>query len=1001
VLALASVLLYVVIGHVAAQQPPPKPTAGVQTLLDAALRAPRNNKLDVLVGMYDQALSKARELKDRKGEVEALRGRGTAYLDNGDQQKARESYEESLAIAKAIQDLSGQGSALSNLARIHILTGQRNLAIENWKQALTNFRTIGDKVREAVILRNMGIFYGASGMSQLSIEFSEQALAIDVATNNKLGEAAARKTIGIGYGRIGQPQKALEYLERSLAISKEIKDRRGEAHANVSLGWAYGETWQYDKAMDFFKQALAVYQDLGDKVGMGASRGGIATCYNWQGKPQQALAEHEHALALYEAAGDKLKAGAVRGNIARCYIYLKQWDKSIEFSQLALRAFEAAGDKHGISNTLYNMGSVEVKRNRLKEAVDYYLQALPAAKEADDHAYEARVLNELGKVERAQGKFAKAEEHFASAVALIEIIRENYGGYTESKSSFLTDRITYYNDYLQALVKAGKADKAFEIAQKTKGRSLLDLLYAGRVDLSSGLTPDEQKEEESLRSESDTLNRALVAEGVENEVGSKMRSAQIKEQIKELEKRLGTLTETLYRRHPELVYKRTASTATTQNMARALPADTALLEYVALSSNTLQLFIITSSNGKAHVESIAVPINYTRLARMASEFHAACADPRKDYRPIANNLHALLIGRALPHLKSVKRLVICPDGALWDVPFQALPLASSGKQFLADQYEIAYAYSATGAQAALTLAAKRKASPAGSILVAANPAFGSSDRFGDLKEIPGQRPIESASRPIESASRPIESASRPIESASRPIESASRPIESASRPIDVPSRAFESASRAFESASRAIESASRGKAIRSLPGTQREADVLKKLFPNAMVLTGDKAQEGVFKEKAGSYRYLHLATHGFVNDSSPLLSSVILAKPSSETMEDGFLTAREIYGLNLNAEMTVLSACNTARGENRTGEGVVGLTWALFVAGCPTQVVSQWAVDDKSTALLMSRFYENLKVRSMAKAASLKEAEVWLQKQNAKYRHPYYWAPFVLNGAWK
>ena len=151
----------------------------------------------------------------------------------------------------------------------------------------------------------------------------------------------------------------------------------------------------------------------------------------------------------------------------------------------------------------------------------------------------------------------------------------------------------------------------------------------------------------------------------------------------------------------------------------------------------------------------------------------------------------------------------------------------------------------------------------------------------------------------------------------------------------------------------------------------------------------------------GRYRYLHFATHGFVNDGSPLLSSVLLAKPGADSKDDGFLTAREIYGLNLNAEMTVLSACNTARGETRTGEGVIGLTWALFVAGCPTQVVSQWAVDDASTAMLMGRFYQNLKLRRMGKAIALKEAQSWLRKQNPKYKHPYYWAPFVVNGAWQ
>src|SRR5262249_26475397 len=141
--------------------------------------------------------------------------------------------------------------------------------------------------------------------------------------------------------------------------------------------------------------------------------------------------------------------------------------------------------------------------------------------------------------------------------------------------------------------------------------------------------------------------------------------------------------------------------------------------------------------------------------------------------------------------------------------------------------------------------------------------------------------------------------------------------------------------------------------------------------------TGNKAQEAVVKAQASRYRYLHFATHGFLNDVSPLLSSIVLAQPPAGSSDDGFLTAREIFGLNLNAEMTVLSACNTGRGEARSGEGIIGLTWALFVAGCPTQVASQWSVDDLSTARLMARFYTRLKA-GQGKGNALRRAALSL-----------------------
>ncbi len=182
-----------------------------------------------------------------------------------------------------------------------------------------------------------------------------------------------------------------------------------------------------------------------------------------------------------------------------------------------------------------------------------------------------------------------------------------------------------------------------------------------------------------------------------------------------------------------------------------------------------------------------------------------------------------------------------------------------------------------------------------------------------------------------------------------------------------------------------------------LPGTQREADALTKRFPKSSVYTRNKAQESVVKATASQFQRIHLASHAFVNDAAPLLSSIVLANPTLSSGDDGFLTAREIFDLDLwGVEVVVLSACNTARGQVQDGEGVIGLTWALFAAGCPTQVLSQWAVDDSSTATLMTRFYDGL-AKGTGKSAALRQAA--LQVQSApRHSHPYYWAPFILIG---
>ncbi len=106
-----------------------------------------------------------------------------------------------------------------------------------------------------------------------------------------------------------------------------------------------------------------------------------------------------------------------------------------------------------------------------------------------------------------------------------------------------------------------------------------------------------------------------------------------------------------------------------------------------------------------------------------------------------------------------------------------------------------------------------------------------------------------------------------------------------------------------------------------------------------------------------------------------------------------------MFALQLNADLVTLSACNTGRGNIRTGEGVVGLSWAFFVAGVPTQVVSQWSVDDAATAQLMRVFYSHLKAGE-GKSQALRQAALSLQ-QGKGHHHPYYWAPFLLMGDWR
>jgi CHAT domain-containing protein len=194
--------------------------------------------------------------------------------------------------------------------------------------------------------------------------------------------------------------------------------------------------------------------------------------------------------------------------------------------------------------------------------------------------------------------------------------------------------------------------------------------------------------------------------------------------------------------------------------------------------------------------------------------------------------------------------------------------------------------------------------------------------------------------------------------------------------------------------------AMRDEKLDPLPEAEAEVKGLGRLYGAARskIYVGARASEDRVKNEAGDYKVLHFATHGVLNDASPMYSHLVLSQ--GDKNEDGLLEAWELMQMDLHADLAVLSACETARGRFGAGEGVIGLSWALFVAGVPTTVVSQWKVESASARDLMLDFHKNLTAPSkakMSKAEALRQAALKLMKDPAT-GHPFYWAGFVLVG---
>ena len=313
----------------------------------------------------------------------------------------------------------------------------------------------------------------------------------------------------------------------------------------------------------------------------------------------------------------------------------------------------------------------------------------------------------------------------------------------------------------------------------------------------------------------------------------------------------------------------------------------------------------------------------------------------------AGRLYQWLLAEPLAALPAGTAVVVVPDGVLSTLPFEALgPAGAGGPAFAGARHTFSYMPSATVLTFERT-ARRRQGTPARPLLAVGDPVY------EDLERAPAPTSLERRALATRSAREAIRKRGLPV--------------------------------------------------FAPLPATRvevtRVAATLGLPPDSPDVRLGRAANEKDIKAlDLGAYRYLHFATHGVLAGDVPYLNqpALVLAQTTNLGGEDGFLTMSEVLKLPLRADMVVLSACQTALGREVTGEGVMGLTRAFLYAGSRAAVVSLWPVDDASTALFMTRFYEHA-TRGLAPARALARAREDL-RADPRYAHPFYWAPFVFFG---
>jgi CHAT domain-containing protein/Tfp pilus assembly protein PilF len=870
-----------------AQQPTPPSGAALSLQADGLRREgdtlDRRGDYAGALDRYTQALALYRQAGDRAGEGITLNQIGLTYDHLGQYPPALDNLTQSLAILQAAGNRVDQGAALYNIASVYDDLGQYEQALDYYSQALAILQAVGNRSDVGDTLNAIGLVYAHQGQYQRALDNYTQAL-------QQVRETRATLTnLGYVYDRLGQYQQALDYYTRALRLAEMASDRALEGVLLNNIGTVYDHLGQYQSALDYYTQALGIRREIGDRAHEGTTLNNIGDAYHALGQLQPALDYHSQALEVHREVGDRAGEGAALANIGTVYRDLEEYDQALDYYSQALGVLQAVGDRAGAAITRTHTARVYRDLEQYDQALAESTQALTIQQDVGDRAGEAITLAGIAGAYGDLGQDAAALDYYYQALGAWEDVR-TAARLEEFKTSLAEQDVDLYTRATLLLLRLGRTEDAFDLAERARARTFLDQLGNARPALGRAADAQGLQQEQALRGEIGALDEQLRQErarppGQQNADRIDSLSRQLAAEQRDYE----ALLTQLKLADPEAASLVSVAPLTLAEVQRLLDPQTTLLEYFVTPEETLAFLIRSDS-----FQTIPLPVGESDLRDTITQFRAFANPTDADaalgqladwlLAPLADQLTTPIVG-------------LVPHSILHYVPFAALP---AGRGYFGDQHTL---FSLPSASVLPFVQAKRKAADDQALILAE------------------------------------------------------------SRPLGLPPLQFAD-----------VEAAT----IARLYGTQPLLDTA--------------ATKSALAQQGPAAQVIHLAAHGELNEEAPLFSRLFLAPGGTD---DGTLTVQDVYGLDLaNADLVVLSACETQLGAHSRGDDLVGLNRAFLYAGAPSVIASLWSVNDQATAVFMAAFYQHFRARA-SKADALQAAQT---QTRAQYPHPYYWAAFVLTG---
>ncbi len=801
--------------------------------------------------------------------------------------------------------------------------------------------------------------------------------------------------IGVVLTDNGEYEDALQSHLKSLEIFETLKDKEGIAAASINLGVIHHDRGEIQLAIEKYRRALEITEELGNAAGTSYAMNNLGLIYTVSGDYKSAIETLQKSLALNERIGSKSGISQAYMNLATCYSSMGDYDLSLHYLEKALPIKTEIGDARGIAIIQMELGDVFQRKGDLKKAVQYYETSLQQARGSGNSSMSGDVLiklcafsepmygidkslqyceesltenrntgQTLNLVQALQAKASVLMDHgkFDDALPLAKeaVFLSQQQGYLEE----LIRTQTLMGDFYLETGRFAEAESEFDKAIKGNEEVRFDipgaeresqLFFEDRLSPYHGMVQlmlSGERLDEALQYAERARARALldVLQSGRTKIGKNMTQEELNEE-QELRNRLVSLnlrirTENQKEKPDPQVLKETHERASKGR-----------LEWNAFRAKLYAAHPeLKIKRGESHVslsfpgeESKAAYLEYfvtadsTFLFVLKDGNHVSVhkiPGGRKYWRNQSNEFRKMLARRDLGFRKKSMEL--------YQTLFNPALVDLSGKTELvivpdSGLWEIPFA----------ALLNNRGKFLIENFSISYVPSL---TVLSQMKKIHTNRETEEFS-----------------------LFAAGNPQHG-------------------KVSSERLTQVFGGGTLDPLPETEQEVLEVAKFYGRgrSTVLIREQARENTLKKEAGNFDVVHIAAHGILNDASPMYSFILLSD-ASENFQDGMLEAWEIMEMDWKTRVAILSACETGRGRIAPGEGVIGLSWALFVAGVPSSLLSLWKVDSASTTQLMLEFHKNLAAQKITPARSAQQAALKVLRSE-NYSHPFFWAGFVLIG---